>query len=75
VWISRGDETENDVVERLVSGGAARQPNGLLVDASVVSDASLALAAAGLGPVTASKPDFVFGVNCPAFNNLAARAF
>jgi ATP phosphoribosyltransferase len=40
-----------------------------------VDNASLALAAAGLGPVTAAKPDFVFDVSCAAFNTLKARVF
>jgi len=38
-----------------------------------VADASLALTAAGLGPVTASRPGFVFDVACPAFETLKAR--
>ncbi|WP_296600574.1 ATP phosphoribosyltransferase [Phenylobacterium sp.] len=63
-WPARGDDAEAAVVETLVAAGASRRPNGLLVDSAKVADASLALNAAGLGPVTASKPDFVFDVNC-----------
>jgi ATP phosphoribosyltransferase len=74
-WASRGDAAESQVIEQLVSAGATRRPNGLLVDASQVSDASLALTAAGLGPVTVSRPDFVFGVNCVGLNTLAAKVF
>jgi hypothetical protein len=43
-----------------------QRPNGLLIDASRIADASLALAGAGLGPVTPS-PDFVFDVSCAPF--------
>jgi len=52
------------VVDRLVKNGAVRRPNGLLVAAKDVAQASLNLTAAGLGPVTASRPDFVFDQIC-----------
>ena len=74
-WTFRGDADETRVIETLIAAGGARRPNGLLVDSAMVADASLALAAAGLGPITALRPDFVFGVNCPAYNNLSARIF
>ena len=63
------------IVDRLVVAGASRRPNGLLVDAAQVTAASLALADAGLGPVTALQPEFVFEVECSAFDNLKARIF
>lgn len=72
-WPARGDSTEASVVEALVAAGATRRPNGLLVDSGHVADASLALTAAGLGPVTASKPDFVFDVNCTPAEQLKSR--
>jgi ATP phosphoribosyltransferase len=74
-WPARGDTAEAAVVGALAAKGATRRPNGLLVDSTQVADASLALTAAGLGPVTASKPDFVFDVGCVAFNILKARVF
>jgi ATP phosphoribosyltransferase len=61
-WPLRGDAAEAKVVDALVAGGATRRPSGLLVDSAQVANASLALSAAGLGPVTASTPDFVFDV-------------
>lgn len=70
-WPARGDAVEVAVVNSLVASGASRRPNGLLVDSAKLSDAALALNAAGLGPVTASKPDFVFDVDCPSFKALA----
>ena len=74
-WTLRGDADETRVVETLTAAGGARRPHGLLVDSAMVADASLALTAAGLGPITALRPDFVFEVNCAAFNNLTARLF
>jgi len=72
-WPASGDAVEVATVNSLVSAGASRRPNGLLVDSAKVADASLALTAAGVGPVTASKPDFVFDVNCPPFDTLKSQ--
>lgn len=72
-WPARGDKAEAAVVDTLVAGGAIRRPNGLLVDSSQAPDASLALSSTGLGPVTISKPDFVFDVNCSAYDTLRSR--
>jgi ATP phosphoribosyltransferase len=68
-------EGDAQIVDGLVAAGASRRPNGLLVDANQVTAASLALTGAGLGPVTALQPEFVFEVDCPALNNLTARIF
>ena len=61
------------VVDRLVAEGAARRPNGLLVDAAAVAGAGLALAAGGVGPVTVARPDFVYDVGCAAYEALRDR--
>lgn len=74
-WPARGDADEDAVVSRLTAAGATRRPNGLLVDSAQIADASLALTAAGLGPVTVSRPDFVFDVSCAPFNTLKSRTF
>ena len=71
VWPASGDKGEAKVVDALVNGGALRRPNGLLVDSAQVAQASAALTAAGLGPVTAARPDFVFEVRCPPYEALA----
>ena len=66
-----------EVVDHLqrtaVAAGASRRPNGLLLDAQHVARAAAELTAAGLGPVTASRPDFVFEVVSPAYDALRAR--
>jgi ATP phosphoribosyltransferase len=72
-WPASGEAAEAKVVERLVAKGASRRPHGLLVQVSQAAEAALALTAAGLGPVTAARPDFVFEVDCPAFDELAKR--
>lgn len=72
-WPATGGAEETAAVDRLVAAGASKRPHGLLVDAGQLADSSLALTAAGLGPVTAARPDFVFEVGCPPFERLKAR--
>lgn len=72
-WPARGDDEEAAIVERLAAAGASRRPNGLLVDSAQIADASLTLSAAGLGPVTVSRPDFVFDVSCAPYDTLRSR--
>jgi ATP phosphoribosyltransferase len=68
-WASRADAATLDFLER----GATRQPNGLLAPAGDLFDAAEALAGAGVGPVTANRPDYVFHADCPAIDALALR--
>ena len=68
-------EGDAQIVDRLVAAGASRRPNGLLVGAAQVTAAAQALASAGMGPITALQPEFVFEVVSPAFDNLKARVF
>jgi ATP phosphoribosyltransferase len=68
VWPA--DPRDAAVVDGLVAKGAVRRPNGLLVAADKVAETALALTAAGIGPVTASKPDFVHDIDCVAFDSL-----
>jgi ATP phosphoribosyltransferase len=70
IWPAASDAREAEVVDALVAAGASRRPNGLLLDAGDVARAAASLTAAGLGPVTASRPDFVYEVVSPAFNSL-----
>jgi len=67
------DPRDADVVERLVKQGASRRPNGLLTPAGKIAETSLALAAAGIGPVTATSPDFVYETGCISYAALLAR--
>lgn len=72
IWPA-GEGESDAVVERLVAEGAVRRPNGLLVAARDLSRVALELSAAGLGPVTVSRPDFVFDLTCPPFEQLRRR--
>ena len=67
------DPRETPVVETFVARGATRRPSGLLTPAAWIAETSLALAAVGIGPVTASRPDFVFETGCAAANELRMR--
>jgi ATP phosphoribosyltransferase len=73
IWPSTGDACEQAVIETLVTAGASRRPNGLLLDAQDVARAAAELTAVNVGPVTASRPDFVFEVVSPAFDALRGR--
>ncbi len=59
-------------VADLLARGASRRPNGLLVAAHGVADAGRTLSRAGLGPVTAAQPDFVFETDSPGWGQLQA---
>ncbi|MDB5477293.1 MAG: hisG [Phenylobacterium sp.] len=72
-WPVTGDAAEAKVVDALAAAGASRRPHGLLVQLGQLAEATLALTAAGLGPVTAARPDFVFDVGCPPFAALSER--
>jgi len=58
------------VIGDLVKAGASRRPNGLLVGVNHIADAASRLTSAGLGPVTVSRPDFVFDIACDSFERL-----
>ena len=67
-----GNGAGEAVVADLVARGASRRQNGLLVPQAEAPGAGQALAAAGLGPVTALQPDFVFETASPGFERLRA---
>ncbi len=58
IWPPAADDEV--LVEALVTAGAIRRPNGLLVAADQIAQVSAKLTAAGRGPVTVARPDFVF---------------
>ncbi len=72
-WPVTGEAREAEVVAALVAQGASRRSHGLLLEAKNAAGAAAALAAAGLGPVTASRPEFVFEVVSPAYCSLYER--
>lgn len=71
VWPAQaGDEA---LVADLVAQGCSPRPHGLLTPVDQVASAAARLTAAGRGPVTASRPDFVFETHCAPFEALRAR--
>ena len=72
-WPATGEGAESSVVEALMAAGASRRPSGLLLEAGDSPSAAAALTGAGLGPVTVSRPDFVYEVVSPAFDALSER--
>ncbi|MES2342261.1 MAG: ATP phosphoribosyltransferase [Pseudomonadota bacterium] len=71
VWPA-GDK-EDALIDELVAAGASRRPHGLLVPVDRIAAISTLLTARGRGPVTASRPDFVFETSCVPFETLAQR--
>ena len=68
---------QNRAAEAATAGfldlGASRRPNGLLVGAGELFAAAEALAQAGVGPVSVTRPDYVVHADCPALDTLIAR--
>jgi ATP phosphoribosyltransferase len=72
VWPAEQDAAAQGPTKPFLKRGASRRANGLLIESQDLVDASQALAAAGVGPVTAARPDFVFEPECPAVDRLQA---
>lgn len=72
-WPAAHDAVAQGVAGGLLERGAAARPHGLLVPGAELFDAAEALAAAGVGPLTVSRPDYVFEASSPAAEALAAR--
>jgi len=72
-WPAEADEAARAAVAGLVAAGAAPRPFGVLVAGRDVFDAAAALAAAGVGPVTVAKPDYVFEAVSAPVEDLAGQ--
>jgi ATP phosphoribosyltransferase len=72
VWPQDGFDSavEAATVAALVEAGAQRRPGGVLVAAEQAAQAAAALTQAGLAPVTAAQPEFVFSAACVALTTL-----
>jgi ATP phosphoribosyltransferase len=53
--------------------GASRRANGVLAEGGDLFDLTAVLSAAGVGPVSVTRPQFAFEPNSPAADSLAAR--
>lgn len=69
-WPAEQDKKAAPVAAKLVKNGASRRANGLLVAEADLLDARQVLADAGVGPVTAARPDYVFEPQSDAANRL-----
>ncbi|MET3663909.1 ATP phosphoribosyltransferase [Caulobacter sp. 1776] len=60
VWPAEQDAAGQAAVAAFVAKGGSRRANGALLATADLFDAAAALAAAGVEPVTVSRPDYVF---------------
>ena len=72
-WPAAHDAAAQGVVESFLARGATARPHGLLAPGGDLFDVAEALAAAGVGPLTVSRPDYVFEAGSAAAEALAAR--
>ena len=72
-WPAEQDELADAATAVFVERGAARGPNGLLAARADLFEVADALGAAGVGPVSVSRPDYVFHAECPCIDALEAR--
>ncbi len=72
-WPSEADAAAAPAVDPFVARGATRRSDGLLAPAGDLFDAATALASAGVGPVSVTRPDYVFEPVVPAVEALKAR--
>jgi ATP phosphoribosyltransferase len=72
-WPADQDARAQGPIEPFLKKGATRRTQGMLTPMKELFDAANALAAAGIGPAAASRPDYVFEPDCVAADTLAAR--
>lgn len=71
-WPAEMDGAARRAAAPFVGAGGWRA-SGALIAAEVLFDAQSSLSQAGVGPVTAVSPDYVFEQECPAAQKLTAR--
>jgi ATP phosphoribosyltransferase len=69
-WPAEQDAEAEPVIAARLAGGASRRANGMLIAAGEMFEAALALTEAGIGPVSASRPDFIFETASAGFAKL-----
>lgn len=72
-WPAEQDAKAQAATAGFLERGASRRPSGLLVRTPELFEAAEALAEAGVGPVSAARPDYVFHPDSPALDALAAK--
>jgi ATP phosphoribosyltransferase len=71
-WPAEQDLAADPVIAPYLTAGASRRANGLLLSERRLFEAALALEAAGIGPVSASRPEFIFESASPGEQQLRA---
>jgi len=71
-WPPEFDAAAEKATEPFLSAGVSRRSEGLLVPERKLFEVAGALAAAGVGPVSVTRPDYVFEATSPAVDKLAA---
>ncbi len=72
-WPTASDAAANQAVKPFLDQGASRLADGLLSPMPVLFDVTAILAAAGVGPVSVARPDYVFEVACAPMEMLRKR--
>jgi len=72
-WPAEQAKAAEKATEDFLARGASRRANGLLAEAVDLFDVATALAAAGVGPVSVTRPEFAFEPNSEAADALASR--
>jgi ATP phosphoribosyltransferase len=72
-WPAEIDDPASRAVKGFLDKGATRRSDGLLVPAGDLFDAAETLADADIGPVSVTRPDYVFEASSPAIEALAKR--
>ncbi len=72
-WPPEFDAEAEAATAPFLERGGSRRSEGLLVPERMLFEAAAALSAAGVGPVSVTRPDYVFEATSPAVEALAKR--
>ena len=72
-WPVEFTAAAESITAPFLASGASRRANGLLIESDALFDIAGALSAAGVGPVSVSRPEFAFEPISDAVDNLAER--
>jgi ATP phosphoribosyltransferase len=72
IWPAEQDAAAKAATKPFLGRGASRRTNGLLVASLDLFDAMTALSAAEVGPVSVTRPEYVFEVASPGMDRLHA---
>jgi ATP phosphoribosyltransferase len=72
-WPVEQNAAAEAATARFLAQGASPAPHGLLADGAILFDVAQALADAGVGPVSVTRPEFAFEPGSAAAEALAAR--